>query len=192
MLGCIGGEKKTQLAQGRLDLSGLGRAATWGGKRPDCGQPQDSAVKKTQLGPGSTHVESAWENCCEGETDRPADQSETGAVRERRSPTKSSQDSVLGEAATQPRDGCAAGMGKGQGSGRTPTEVFRLYEPASEEQSSTPQPTHAAEWRLSLRGDLRESEAQSFRSDPWAAVRRARLDPMQPVPDSVDGNPPGF
>ena len=43
-----------------------------------------------------------------------------------------------------------------------------------------------------LRGGHRESEAQSFRSDPWAAVRRARLDPMQPVPDSGDGNPPGF
>ena len=33
-----------------------------------------------------------------------------------------------------------------------------------------------------LRGDRWESKAQSFRSDPWAAVRRARLDPMQPVP----------
>ena len=43
-----------------------------------------------------------------------------------------------------------------------------------------------------LRGDRWESKAQSFRSDPWAAVRRARLDPMQPVPDSGDGNPPGF
>ena len=43
-----------------------------------------------------------------------------------------------------------------------------------------------------LRGGLRESEAQSFRSDPWAAVRRARLNPMQPIPDSGDGNPPGF
>ncbi len=43
-----------------------------------------------------------------------------------------------------------------------------------------------------LRGDHRESEAQSFRFDPWVAVRRARLDPMQPVPDSGDGNPPGF
>ena len=55
-----------------------------------------------------------------------------------------------------------------------------------------PRPAHAAGRRLSLRGDRRESEAQSFRSDPWAAVRRARLDPMQPVPDSGDGNPPGF
>ena len=107
-------------------------------------------------------MESAWENCCEGESDRPADQSETGAVRERRSPTKSSQDGVRGEAATQPRDGCAAGMRKGRGAGRTPTEVFRLYEPASEEQSSTPQPTHVAEWRLSLRETIGRARLNSF------------------------------
>ena len=36
-------------------------------------------------------------------------------------------------------------------------------------------------------GDHRESEAQSLRSGPWAAVRRAGLDPMQPVPDSGTG-----
>ena len=42
-------------------------------------------------------------------------------------------------------------------------------------------------------GHLWESEAQSLRSvPPRAAVGRARLDPVQPVPDSGDGNPPGF
>ena len=51
---------------------------------------------------------------------------------------------------------------------------------------------HSNRCECVLRGDHRESEAQSFRFDPWVAVRRARLDPMQPVPDSGDGNPPGF
>ena len=74
----------------------------------------------------------------------------------------------------------------------THCECVPASEKVSEEQGSTPRPTHAAGRRLSLRGDHRESEARSFRSDPWAAVRRAGLNPMQPVPDSGDGNPPGF
>ena len=42
----------------------------------------DAGVKKTQLGLGSHHGEATWGSCGEmGETDRPADQSETGAVR---------------------------------------------------------------------------------------------------------------
>ena len=73
-------------------------------------------------------------------------------------------------------------MRKGRGAGRTPTRV-------SEGPKHEMRSNHC---ECVLRGGLRESEAQSFRSDPWAAVRRARLDPMQPVPDSVDGNPPGF
>ncbi len=43
---------------------------------------------------------------------------------------------------------------------------------------------------VSLGADLRESEARSFRSGPWVAVRGARLDPRQPVPGSWDLNPP--
>ena len=48
---------------------------------------------------------------------------------------------------------------------------------------------YAAVADVSLWADLRESEARSFRSGPWAAVRGARLDPMQPVPGSWDLNP---
>ena len=38
----------------------------------------------------------------------------------------------------------------------------------------------------------RESEAQSFRSDPWAAVRRAKAQSYAACPGFGDGNPPGF
>ncbi len=82
------------------------------------------------------------------------------------------------EAATQPRDGCAAGMRNGRGAGRTPTKVseepkrgLRLSlcecvptsEPASGEQCSTPRPAHAAGRRLSLVKRHRESRARSVR-----------------------------
>ena len=127
-------------------------------------------VKKTQLGPGPTHVELAWENCCEGETDRPADQSETGAVRERRSPTKSSQDGVR-EAATQPRDGCAAGMRKGRGAGRTPTEVFRI---TNRHRRSKAQPLN----RLTQRNGVCPS---------GETIGRARLNPFGLTPGRLFG-----
>ncbi len=52
---------------------------------------------------------------------------------------------------------------------------------------------HAAVVRLSLLGSP-SGERGSIPPGriPWAAVRRARLDPMQPVPDLGGGNPPGF
>ena len=123
----------------------------------------DAGVRKTQLGPG---VRDRREKLRRRE------------AADRRNRRRSARV----EAATQPRDGCAAGMRKGRGAGRTPTRVFEG--PKRQMRSN-----HC---ECVLRGDHRESEAQSFRSDPWAAVRRARLNPMQPVPDSVDGNPPGF
>ena len=112
------------------------------------------------------------------------------------------------EAATQPRDGCAAAMRNWPGALGAPrpgcprgrstvcasasANLPRLPNRHRGSNGSTPRPAHAAGRRLSHRGGHRESEAQSLRSDPWAAVRRAGLDPMQPVPDSWDGNPPGF
>ena len=116
---------------------------------------------------------------------------------ERRSPTTSSQDGLRDEAATQPRDGCAAGVGNGRALGAPRPEpapysirgcprgrsAMRLglcecdphSELASGEPCSTPRPAHAAGRRLSLRGlPSGERDARSFRSDPWAAVRRAR------------------
>ena len=92
-------------------------------------------------------------------------------------------------AATQPRDGCAAGMRNGRGAGRTPTRVsegpkrdtlqpLRMCPGIRDGlRGATAQPLD----RLTQRegacpsgADHRESEAQSFRSDPWAAVRRAK------------------
>ena len=65
-------------------------------------------------------------------------------------------------------------MRNGRGAGRTPTRVSE----------GPKRGKRFSRCECVLRGDLQESEAQSFRSDPWAAVRRARLNPMQPVPDS--------
>ncbi len=131
---------------------------------------------------------------------RPACRSVRDRCRESDAAMRSHSRTACVEAATQPRDVCAAGMRNGRDAGRTSarvctvlaTVVSRLPRRHRRSNGSTPRPAHAAGRRLSLRGDHRESEAQSFRSDPWAAVRRARLDPMQPVPDSGDGNPPGF
>ena len=57
---------------------------------------------------------------------------------------------------------------------RTPAPVSRLPNRHRGSNGSTPRPAHASGMRLSLRGDHRESEAPSFRSGPWAAVRRAK------------------
>ena len=113
------------------------------------------------------------------------------------------------ECATQPREGRAAGMRKRP----VATGALRPRCPRGLSAWETPQPLRMRpDFRTGIGGataqpldrltqregacpsgaDHRESEAQSFRSDPWAAVRRARLNPMQPVPDSGDGNPPGF
>ena len=106
------------------------------------------------------------------------------------------------EAATQPSDGCAAGVGncrmlgalrpgcpRGRSAG-CPLASANVSRIPRRSQRSGARPLD----RLTQRegacptGDThRESEAQSLRSDPWAAVRRAGLDPMQPVPDSGTG-----
>ena len=52
-----------------------------GKKRPVCDQTQDSAVRKTQLGQGQMRGDRQRGSCCEGDCDRPANQSGTGAVR---------------------------------------------------------------------------------------------------------------
>ena len=134
-----------------------------------------------------------------GEADRPAGNPQDGAVRatqfyevvaeQREWKLRPNRVTVVPQTWGASRGAWAH---SGQGPHRTRYGGVPTSEPVSGEQGSTPRPAHAAGRRLSLRGDHRESEAQSFRSDPWAAVRRAGLDPMQPVPDSGDGNPPGF
>ena len=54
------------------------------------------------------------------------------------------------------------------------TNVSRHPRRSQGSNGSTHRPAHAAGRRLSHRGDHRESEAQSLRSYPWAAVRRAK------------------
>ena len=124
-----------------------------------------AVVRKTQRGPGATSV-------------RPGEAARRGSGQPAKNPSQTGACRSCGQALSN-RD---AGMRNGRDAGRTPTRV-----------SEGPKRTRRSNrCECVLRGDHRESEAQSFRSDPWAAVRRARLNPMQPVPDSGDGNPPGF
>ena len=128
---------------------------------------------------------------------RPACRSSTGQCGESDAAQRCHRRTACVEAATQPRDGCAAGMRNGRGAWRTPTRactvldtvvfegpkrgvrfasanVSRHLRRTQGSEGSTPRPDHAAGRRLSHRGDHRESEAQSLWSDPWAAVRRAK------------------
>ena len=182
------GLKKTQLGPESNQRNRLrGAAATWG-------------VKKTQLGPESTQRNGLRGSCYEVGENRPACRSTTGRPGERRSETRvldRQRPGMLreGEAASQ----LAMADRRVVKLRPVPQEPCRRREePASVQGALRPEcPRGRSERRSNrcecvLRGDHRESEAQSFRFDPWAAVRRARLDPMQPVPDSGDGNPPGF
>ena len=81
-----------------------------------------NAVKKTQLGPGSTQRESPWEGW-RGDGMRPACRSSTGRRGESDAALRGRHRTACLEAATQPRDGCAAGMRNGRGAWRTPTRV---------------------------------------------------------------------
>ena len=131
---------------------------------------------------------------------RPACRSVRDRCRESDAAMRSHSRTACVEAATQPRDVCAAGMRNGRDAGRTSarvctvlaTVVSRLPRRHRRSNGSTPRPAHASGRRLSLRGDHRESEAQSFRSDPWAAVRRAKARSYATGPGFGDGNPPGF
>ena len=69
---------------------------------------QDSAVRKTRLGPGSTEA-----NCGEREYDRPAGHPQNGPVKLDAALRRSRRTACI-EAATQPRDGCAAGLRNGR------------------------------------------------------------------------------
>ena len=133
-----------------------------------------------------------------GSTDRPADQPQDGPVRDAARPG-SYVGNVLGCCAREAASQLAMADRRVVKLRPVPQEPCRRSEePASVQGALRPGcPRGRSERRSNrcecvLRGDHRESEAQSFRSDPWVAVRRARLDPMQPVPDSGDGNPPGF
>ena len=180
--------RKTQLGPGSTHGNRLrGAAATWG-------------MKKTRPGPESTQRNGLRGSCYEVGENRPASRSTTGRPGERRSETRElrrQRPGMLreGEAASQ----LAMADRRVVKLRPVPQEPCRRREePASVQGALRPGcPRGRSERRSNrcecvLRGGHRESEAQSFRSDPWAAVRRARLNPMQPVPDSGDGNPPGF
>ena len=180
--------RKTQLGPGSTHGNRLrGAAATWG-------------MKKTRLGPESTQrTDSGGAAMKWGRTDRPADQPQDGPVRDAARPG-SYVGNVLGCCVKGKRPVYNAMADRRVVKLRpVPQEPCRRREePASVQGALQPGcPRGRSERRSNrcecvLRGGHRESEAQSFRSDPWAAVRRARLNPMQPVPDSGDENPPGF
>ena len=104
------------------------------------------------------------------------------------------------EATDALRPGC-----RGRDAGRTSTRALRTKRSTHSGQGI---PTSEAAFRrarlnpldhLSQQESGRPSGATVGRARlnpsgllPWAAVRRARLDPMQPVPDSGGENPPGF
>ena len=181
--------KKTQLGPGSHHGNRLrGAAATWG-------------VKKTQLGPGSTQRNGLRGSCREMGENRPACRSTTGRPGERRSETRELRSATSWDAARREAASLQLAMADRRVVKLRPVPqepCRRREEPASVQGALRPGcPRGRSERRSNrcecvLRGGHRESEAQSFRFDPWAAVRRARLDPMQPVPDSGDGNPPGF
>ena len=95
-----------------------------------------------------------------------------------------------GEAATQPRDGCAAGMRNGRGAWRTPTRVseepkrgVRLSPlrmcPGIRDglRGATARPIDRLTQREGVcpSGEtIGRARLNPFRSDPWAAVRRAK------------------
>ncbi len=149
-------------------------------------------MKKTQPGPESTQRNGLRGSCYEVGENRPACRSTTGRPGERRSETRElrwQRPGMLreGEAASQ----LAMADRRVVKLRPVPQEPCRRREePASVQGALRPGCPRGRNERRSnrcecvLRGDHRESEAQSFRFDPWAAVRRARLDPMQPVPDS--------
>ena len=136
----------------------------------------DAGVKKTQLGPGSHHGEATWGAAVRW-GNRPACRSFTGRPGESDAALRGHRRPACVEAATQPRDGCAAGMGKepGRRAHSRPEWCPRAeaqrrialgvptYEPASGERCSTPRPAHAAGRRLSLVERRRESRARSVR-----------------------------
>ena len=125
-----------------------------------------------------------------GRTDRPADQPQDGPVRDAARPG-SYVGNVLGCCAREAASQLAMADRRVVKLRPVPQEPCRRREePASVQGALRPGcPRGRSERRSNrcecvLRGGHRESEAQSFRFDPWVAVRRARLDPMQPVPDS--------
>ena len=107
------------------------------------------------------------------------------------------------EATDALRPGC-----RGRDAGRTSTRALRTKRTKRRTHSGQGIPTSEAAFRrarlnpsdhLSQRESGRPSGATVGRARlnpsgqlPWAAVRRAGLDPMQPVPDSGGENPPGF
>ena len=163
--------RKTQLGPGSTHGNRPRRAAATRG------------LKKTQLGPGSTQrTDSGGAAMKWGRTDRPADQPQDGPVRDAARPG-SYVGNVLGCCARE-----AASPAKTLIADRrvvklrpVPQEPCRRREePASVQGALRPGcPRGRSERRSNrcecvLRGGHRESEAQSFRSDPWAAVRRAQ------------------
>ena len=165
------------------------------GKTPEDRRPGGSSA------PGSTQRTAVLRGSCRmkwGSTDRPADQPQDGPVRDA-ARTGSYVGNFLRCCAREAASQLAMADRRVVKLRPVPQEPCRRREePASVQGALRPGcPRGRSERRSNrcecvLRGGLRESEAQSFRSDPWAAVRRARLNPLQPVPDSGDGNPPGF
>ena len=115
-----------------------------------------------------------------GETDRPARISPRPVRGEATQPCDSSQTARV-EVATQPRDGCAAGMLNGRGAGRTPTRDLRTRYGASR----LPNRHRGSSARPLDRLTQREGAYPL-----WNAVGRAGLDPSGNSGSGMD--PPGF
>ena len=115
-----------------------------------------------------------------GRTDRPADQPQDSAVRDAARPG-SYVGNVLGCCAREAASQLAMADRRVAKLRPVPQEPCRRREePAGVQGALRPGcPRGRSERRSNrcecvLRGGLRESEAQSFRFDPWAAVRRAK------------------
>ena len=123
----------------------------------------EGAAKRTQLGLRVT----TWSSDLGGYggvCDRPADHPQNGAVR-----ATQPCEVIAGRRAWKLRPNRVTVAPQAWGKIEARAHYDRgvpSYEPASGERCSTPRPAHAAGRRLSLRGDHRESRAQSFGLTP--------------------------
>ena len=146
-------------------------------------------MRKTQLGPGSHHGESTWgaavkwgvRPACRSTTGRRGESDAASLRRPHRRPAR-------GEAATQPRDGCAADV-KNRAGRREHSDQRGVREPSTE--CASPRVSRFPNWHRRSSARLLDRLTQREGAYPsWNAVGRAGLDPSGRSGSGMD--PPGF
>ncbi len=149
--------------------------------RSDVGRGRRSGVEKDAAWPGSNQgtrlrgVAAAWEmkRTQPGPGDPLCiDLGDYGERKRGQSTKSSSQTGAWGSCGQFHRNHAADVRNR---PGRTPTRACPVLDTGVSEGPKRQSRSNRCE--CVLRGDYRESEAQSFRSDPWVTVGRAWLDP---------------